>query len=146
MNAPEPFGDLPESTPPSAKSGLDNLPHFPSGAESNVPIRARLIPIVEMSAGALLALLPGLWVGISYLVDGSGLIAFLMSVGVALLIGVVTGLAVGHFTGPTGEFSVRTVLAAIPRVIFSATIGLLFGILFAVLGVIFIPGRRDDRD
>jgi hypothetical protein len=105
-----------------------------------------MIPIVEMSAGALLALLPGLWVGITYLANGSGVGTFLMSVGVALLVGVVTGLAVGHFTGPTGEFTFRTVLAAIPRVIFSATIGLLFGIIFVVLGVGFIPGRRDDRD
>ena len=99
-----------------------------------------------MSAGALLALLPGLWVGISCLADGSGVGTFLISVGVALVIGVVTGLAVGHFTGPTGEFTVRTVLAAVPRVIFSATIGLLFGIVFAVLAVAVIPGRRDDRD
>ena len=146
MNSPEPFGDSPEPDSRSATSGLDNLPQFPGGPESNVPIPARLIPVVEMSAGALLALLPGLWVGISYLVNGSGMGPFLISLGVALLIGVVTGLAVGYFTGPTGEFTIRTVLAAIPRVIFSATIGLLFGILFAAIGVIFIPGRRDDHD
>lgn len=122
------------------------MPQYPSDAAPDVLIRARRFPIVEVSAGALLGLLPGMWIGGSYVLGGSGFGIFFLSVGLALLIGGLTGWAVGYFTGPTGAFTVGTVLAAVPRIIFGATIGLMFGMVFVVLGVVVILRRENDHD
>ena len=56
------------------------------------------------------------------------------------------GWAVGQFTGPTGEFTISTVLAAMPRILIAATIGMMFGIVFGVLGVIVLPRQRRDDE
>lgn len=119
---------------------LGNLPQFPSDGEPEIVIRPRRIPIVEITAGALLGLLLGTALGWLYLASGivPGLLALLIPIGFGALIGWI----VGFVTGPTGEYSVRTVLAALPRVF----VGICIGWFFGVLGLIFVVQRRRDND
>jgi hypothetical protein len=129
----------PETSKP-ATSGLGNLPQFPSDGEPEIVIRARQIPIVEITAGVILGAVVGGLLGWNFL--AAGIVAGLIALVAPTVIGGLIGWVVGYVTGPTGEFSVRTVLAAVPRVLLVALIGWFFG----MLGIIFVPRRPPDDD
>jgi hypothetical protein len=72
----------------------------------------------------------------------AGMVAALIAFVAPTVIGGMMGWVVGYVTGPTGEYSVRTVLAAVPRVLLVALIGWFFG----MLGIILVPRRPPDDD
>ncbi len=133
-------------TPRSAVNGLENLPQFPGEAILEVTIRARRIPIVEISAGVLIGVLIGGLIGAFDLANELRFGVFSVCVGFDLLVVGVIGWIVGLVTGPTGKYSVATVLAAVPRVLLASTIGLLFGVVFGMMEIVLLPQPRNDND
>ena len=142
MDRPEQNQEMSQPEPAKPKSFFDSLPSYPD-EDHNISVPARQFPVVELCAGALIGVTFGLAIG-WFIPLAPDFQFLLISTAFGLGIGILIGIGVGHFTGPTSKFSVGTVLAAIPRVLFGATLGLLFGIVFAIIGVLVIPTRGND--